>query len=347
MRIEYRSNRVKDIKETVSLKFDTKYFIGQWNKFLFKMIKLSVILYSFVAYAATLDTCNKYVPIIPGPPGPLGPPGPPGPDGCRGDRGEPGQPGEIQNITQNEKFYELQERVDYLETKLGKLEQRLTKLEGKSPVDCKEVSEKGFTQSGVFSIDPGCGETMEVYCDMDTPGGPWTMFQRRQDGSVDFNQSWVEFEEGFGDPSGEFWLGLKSISCLTKPSRRCQLRIDMTDFNNISRYAIYNYITVENATSNYTLRIANYSGDAGDSLLGVSNGMQFTTFDNDNDRWSSDNCAVHWGNAWWHNSCYQANLNGVYRHPGEIFENWKGIHWESFTGIKASLQYADMKLLCY
>ena len=104
---------------------------------------------------------------------------------------------------------------------------------------------------------------MEVYCDMDTPGGPRTMFQRRQDGNV---LSWVESEEGFGDPSGEFWLGLKSISCLTKPSRRCQLRIDMTDFNNISRYAIYNYFSVENATSNYILWTANYSGDAGEFI---------------------------------------------------------------------------------
>ena len=227
--------------------------------------------------------------------------------------------------------------------------------------DCKDVYERGYVVSGVYTIksedskkyvDPGCGETMEVYCDMDTPGGPWTMFQRRQDGSVDFYRSWVEFEEGFGDPSGEFWLGLKSISCLTKPSRRCQLRIDMTDFNNISRYAIYNYFTVENATSNYILRIANYSGDAGDSMLNVkhtnnksntASGMQFSTFDSYNDR----NCAVTFCSGWWHNDCFHANLNGVYRHPGEIFQLGKGIHWRSFTGYSTSLQYADMKLMCY
>ena len=29
------------------------------------------------------------------------------------------------------------------------------------------------------------------------------MVQRRQDGSVDFNRGWVEYEEGFGSLTGE------------------------------------------------------------------------------------------------------------------------------------------------
>ena len=66
----------------------------------------------------------------------------------------------------------------------------------------------------------------KVHCDTLTAGGGWIIIQRRQDGSVDFfNRGWVEYEEGFGDLTGEFWYGLHSIHCMTS-NGSWELRID-------------------------------------------------------------------------------------------------------------------------
>ncbi|XP_060575485.1 ficolin-1-like [Ruditapes philippinarum] len=72
---------------------------------------------------------------------------------------------------------------------------------------------------------------LSVYCDMDTDDGGWTVFQRRQDGSVDFFRDWEEYKTGFGDLNGEFWLGNKYLNLLTNDDKQHELRIDMEDFN--------------------------------------------------------------------------------------------------------------------
>ena len=179
---------------------------------------------------------------------------------------------------------------------------------------------------------------------METDGGGWTVFQRRQDGSVDFYRNWTDYEDGFGNLTGEFWLGLDKINCLTKEQSNT-LRVDLGDFDGNTSYAQYNTFSVGNSTTEYTLTVGGYSGTAGDSLA-YHNGMKFTTRDNDNDNntrnWEN-NCAKYWHGAWWFNYCFYSHLNGLYHHNpvislpyGIIWYHWKGEHFYSlkFTEMK-------------
>ena len=59
-----------------------------------------------------------------------------------------------------------------------------------------------------------CSNT-RVYCDTTSGGGGWLVVQRRQDGSVDFNRDWIDYEDGFGSLTGEFWFGLRGMHTLT------------------------------------------------------------------------------------------------------------------------------------
>ena len=49
---------------------------------------------------------------------------------------------------------------------------------------------------------------------------------QQNDGSGFFNRSWVEFKVGFGDPSGNYWLGNDLLSQLTA-NYRYKLRFDL------------------------------------------------------------------------------------------------------------------------
>ena len=82
---------------------------------------------------------------------------------------------------------------------------------------CKTLFGAGFTSSGVYMIYPGGkhDSCMKVYCDMEAHGGGWTVLVRRQDGSVDFFRKWADYQAGFGNLTGEFWLGNENLVTLT------------------------------------------------------------------------------------------------------------------------------------
>ena len=94
--------------------------------------------------------------------------------------------------------------------------------------------------------------------------GPIQVFQRRVDGSVDFYRSWVDYKNGFGVLSGEFWLGNENIHSLTSSGNNV-LRIDMEDFEGETRHAAYTNFSIEGESTYYTLRFGEIvpSSDAG------------------------------------------------------------------------------------
>ncbi|XP_071150431.1 fibrinogen-like protein 1 [Mytilus edulis] len=194
--------------------------------------------------------------------------------------------------------------------------------------DCGDLKGTGCT-SGIYVLTPNDTAQSRVYCNMNDKG--WTVIQRRQDGSTNFYRGWDDYKNGFGEPTGEFWLGNEYIYKLTSDGGY-QLRITLEDWNGDTRYATYTTFSLGNEASGYKLTIGGYSGTAGDSMS-YSNGRLFKTKDRDDHH----KCAQLLVGAWWYGHCSHANLNGEYlrgktssdKHPtrGFIWYHWKGFYY--------------------
>jgi len=134
---------------------------------------------------------------------------------------------------------------------------------------------------------------------------------------VGFNKSWSSYKEGFGNITSNYWLGLEKMHLMTMYGNY-KLRVHMQNINGSWYSAEYNTFVVDGESTNYTVHLSGYSGDAGDSLnfWNITNrhidGMQFTTFDRNNIcRTCTVNYAVSCGGGWWYNLILVGAPNGI------------------------------------
>lgn len=180
-------------------------------------------------------------------------------------------------------------------------------------MECKKEMDEEIIDPYVSRNQETIGK--EVLCDVQTDGGGWIVIQRRSKGDVDFKKSWNEYREGFGDFTGDFWLGLDAIHKLTSEFSY-QLRIDMRTTESEQLYAQFNQFKVAGEDKSYFLTVGDYEGTSGDRDpygMKYHNNLPFTTFDRDNDGMPGNNCAEMLKGGWWYKSCTAVNINGPWR----------------------------------
>ncbi|XP_055776137.1 tenascin-like isoform X1 [Salvelinus fontinalis] len=208
----------------------------------------------------------------------------------------------------------------------------------KHPRDCSQALLNGDTASGVHTIYLGGDESqpIQVYCDMDTDGGGWIVFVRRQSGKLEFFRNWRNYTAGFGDTNDEFWLGLSNLHKITVAGQY-ELRVDLRDKGDVA-YAQYDKFSVSDPRSRYKVHVGGYSGTAGDSMT-YHHGRPFSTYDHDNDI-AVTNCALSYKGAFWYKNCHRVNLMGRYGDDSHS----KGVNWFHWKGHEHSIEFAEMKI---
>lgn len=273
--------------------------------------------------------------------------------GKQGPRGKPGKDCNMtmllktreENVKLKKNLVEISQALETLKSDFEEVYRKnLRDKFHKKPRDCYDIKKLNVTsQSGVYRIHGVFSrpEGFLVYCDQETDGGGWTVFQKRTEGVEDFVQNWDSFDKGFGNVFAEFWLGLNKLREITQVGK-FELRIDLEDFERRKAYALYKGFSIGDSPD-YQLRFNNdsYTGNAGDGLSYHHN-QKFSTYDNDQDLSEEGNCADRFKSGWWHKHCHQSSLNGLYLH-GETDQFATGIIWKPFRGYYYALKATSMK----
>nr|XP_035948960.1 angiopoietin-1 isoform X3 [Halichoerus grypus] len=228
-------------------------------------------------------------------------------------------------------------------TKEGVLLKGGKKEEEKPFRDCADVYQAGFNKSGIYTIYiNNMPEPKKVFCNMDLNGGGWTVIQRREDGSLDFQRGWKEYKMGFGNPSGEYWLGNEFIFAITS-QRQYTLRIELMDWEGNRAYSQYDRFHIGNEKQNYRLYLKGHTGTAGKQSSLILHGADFSTKDADNDNCMCK-CALMLTGGWWFDACGPSNLNGMFYTAGQNHGKLNGIKWHYFKGPSYSLRSTTMMI---
>ncbi|CAL4164896.1 unnamed protein product [Meganyctiphanes norvegica] len=243
----------------------------------------------------------------------------------------------------NESVENSMSSLDVIKGEVTEMNNRIYKIQCQMPSrNCADLYNKGCNTSEPLQIFPyscNSNECVSVLCDQD-----WTIIQRRQEGDPreNFYRPWADYVQGFGELTGEFWMGLNLIHRLTAYSKN-ELHVELEDYDGNQRWARYEHFIVGPAEDKYRLFITGYTGDAGDALAAWQNGSAFSTYDQDNDIWDTGNCAEKYKGAWWHNACHWANLNGQ-PDVGNDTSPGVGIIWHPWLGYTYSLRTVTMKI---
>nr|4ZFG_A Chain A, Angiopoietin-2 [Homo sapiens] len=209
--------------------------------------------------------------------------------------------------------------------------------------DCAEVFKSGHTTNGIYTLTfPNSTEEIKAYCDMEAGGGGWTIIQRREDGSVDFQRTWKEYKVGFGNPSGEYWLGNEFVSQLTN-QQRYVLKIHLKDWEGNEAYSLYEHFYLSSEELNYRIHLKGLTGTAGKISSISQPGNDFSTKDGDNDKCICK-CSQMLTGGWWFDACGPSNLNGMYYPQRQNTNKFNGIKWYYWKGSGYSLKATTMMI---
>lgn len=197
-------------------------------------------------------------------------------------------------LTKNQ--YELKNQEEIIEEKeheIIQLKDHIKKGEVK-PTSCINY---GHSNS-VHNVEVPHFKPFRVLCNSEFAGPGWTVIQQRINGGENFYRNWQAYKNGFGDFTGDFFLGLENIYRLTN-NQAHELYIHMERFNGRSEYVRYDNFKVAGEKDKYRLlSLGMVSGNVENDNMRANEHMKFSTYDSLNEKIVHP--AEFYHGAWWY-----------------------------------------------
>nr|KAF6400277.1 angiopoietin like 4 [Rousettus aegyptiacus] len=246
---------------------------------------------------------------------------------------------------QNSRIEQLFQKVTQQQRHLEKQHLRIQNLQSQVGLLAPMHLGRGLTQLARKKRLPKMAQLVgPVHNISHLHNGGWTIIQRRQDGSVDFNQPWEAYKAGFGDPQGEFWLGLEKVH-LILGGRGGRLAVQLQDWEgNAESLQFPVHLGGEDTAYSLQLTAPVASKLGATTVMPSGLSLPFSTWDQDHDLRGDKNCAKSLSGGWWFGTCGHSNLNGQYFHsiPRQRQQRKKGIFWKTWRGRYYPLQATTM-----
>lgn len=152
----------------------------------------------------------------------------------------------------------------------------------------------------------------ERVCSFDVNGVAWTVIQSRgkQNDSIyveNFNRTWNDYKNGFGNLNDEFWFGNDFIHYLTY-NDDMELKIQLESWDNRLIQFQYDIFRVDSEKNQYNLFVSGFrDNDEKFDAMKYHHNQDFSTFDRQNDksgiddRYACCSCAKSFSSGWWFN----------------------------------------------
>ncbi|XP_056009685.1 angiopoietin-2-like [Ostrea edulis] len=164
--------------------------------------------------------------------------------------------------------------------------------------ECKDAT--GVMGLGIAWIKPnGFDVAKKVWCNFDFDV---TYLQVREFGNVNFNRSYAEYENGFGDANGDYWLGNKYAHIVSN-LRSFKAGFTLKNAMGSQTMVTYFNFVVLDSTSKYAVQYSSVN------MIGypLANNQPFQAYD------TVSACAQTLGCGWWFGStCSSGSPNGPY-----------------------------------